>query len=110
MSVDFTIEGERMDLETGENYLNLSNVNAMDLLRWLGVLAPGEHGRIHSAELSALCRRRLWPEKRNEDPGREASEEGRVIDCGRREGYLPEKAQALLKLCERANGRRILWG
>ena len=109
MSVTFQIEGERADLETGANYLNLANGNAAELLRWLG-LEDGNYGAIRSTDLAARCRRRLWPEKRNEDPGREGAENGRVIDCGRRAGYLPEKAADLLKLCERAGHRRIVWG
>jgi hypothetical protein len=110
MSVTFQIEGDRADLETGENYVNLANTNACSLLFWLGLGGELLYGSINPSELSALCRRRLWPEKRNEDPGIDPTQDGRVIDCGRRAGYLPEKARDLLKLCERANGRRIVWG
>lgn len=111
MSVTFQIEGERADLETGANYVNLADDNAVEVLRWLGLDVNGwRYGNIPSADLAARCRRRLWPETRNEDPGREGSEHGCVIDCGRRAGYLPEKASALLKLCERAKGRKIVWG
>lgn len=111
MSITFNIEGERSDLETGANYLNLADPNARDLLRWLGLDVKGwSFGSIPSADLAARCRRRLWPEARNEDPGIEGYERGCVINCGRRAGYLPEKAEALLKLCELAKGRRIVWG
>lgn len=111
MSITFNIEGERSDLETGANYVNLADPNARELLAYVGLPQAKEiYGSIESSELAARCRRRLWPEARNEDPGREGSEHGCVIDCGRRAGYLPEKATALLKLCELAKGRKIVWG
>lgn len=112
MSVTFSIEGARVDWQTGEGFINLANTNARELLRWLG-LPNGEgelSGDAPAAEIAARCRRRLWPEARNEDPGVPATREGRVIDCGRRPGYLPEKVALLLALCEGAGDRRLTWG
>lgn len=109
MSVTYHVEGERSDFERPETFVNMHIGNAADVAEWLG-LDEWRYGEIEASELAARCRRRLWPEARNQDPGVEGSESGRVITGGRRAGYLPEKAAELLALCERAGDKRIVWG
>ena len=115
MSITFNVEGERPDLDRPETYLNVNNVNGAELLRWLG-LSGEPYGEVSASELEARCRRRLWPEPRNADTGRPAQvfdARNRIHIGGRRAGYLPEKAEELVKLCERAKARgaeRIRWG
>lgn len=94
--------------------INMSNPNAGDFMRWVGLTsAPG--GEIKASELAALCRRRLWDEKRNHDQGFEGRDYKvtggpRVIEGGRRDGYLREQTERMLKLCELAGDRWITWG
>lgn len=87
----------------------VSNVNAMELCRWWGI--PAElMGEVLARDLAAACRRRLWPEERNEDPGVPPSQRSsRVYDCGRRPGYLKERTQEMLRICEKAGDRWIAW-
>ena len=110
MSITFCIA----DAEEGAT-MNLSNANASALLEWIGV-APAPGGSIPARELAALARRRLWPEVRQRgDEGLELivdKSPGRctLIDCGRRGGYLQERAAQLLKLAESAGNGSIAWG
>lgn len=102
MSVTFIAEGS-----DGEG-MNLANANARLLLEWIGYPGdPWDLDKLPAAEVAARCRRRLWPEARNHDPGRAGSEEqgdqgARLIDCGRREGYLEEKTALLLAIATEA--------
>jgi hypothetical protein len=115
MSVFIEILGGKTDFDDQTTYLNPSNANGRDLLRWLGYdeLADMDqpYGELVASELAARCRRRLWPEARNSDPGREGGEvpglSARVIDCGRRPGYLEEKVEQLLHLAEKAGDGKI---
>ena len=93
--------------------LNLSNVNAADLLAWLGYERDEFAGALAGSDLAARCRRRLWPEARNIDPARETvtqASPGRAtfIECGRPEGYLRDRAARLLKLAE--SGAVVYYG
>ena len=102
MTMDFRVEGS-----DGEG-MNLANDNARSLLEWLGYAgSPWDIGRLPAADVAARCRRRLWPEGRNHDQGAPGSDtklpgKPRVIDFGRREGYLEEKTAALLALATEA--------
>jgi hypothetical protein len=118
VSVTFRSRSIEIDLADASTYLNVANINAGDLLRWLSLPAYDEHGclcgELPAAELSARCRRRLWPEARNFDPARAATDfqvpgRARVIDCGRPEGYLRERTEQLLALCERDRESIIDW-
>ena len=88
--------------------LNLSNVNAVALLLWLGYRRDEIETagcRLPARDLAARCRRRLWPERRNEDPGiapavDRAPGRATVIDCGRPAGYCQERAGQLLELAD----------
>lgn len=101
--------------------INLNSVNAAEVLRWLGVDPHSEHGlvgEIEAKELAALCRRRLWPEKRNETPAVEGGEVPNPGGCrfilgSRDANYHQEKALALLALSERILKRQkkgvVIW-
>ena len=79
--------------------LNLSNANACDLLRWLGYEAEPV-GTLRAGDLAARCRRRLWPEPRNQDPAIPGSVDGRMIDAGRPADYLRDRTARLLAIAE----------
>lgn len=94
--------------------VNLHNQNAGDWMRWVGIQSE-PHGHMKASDLAALCRRRLWDEKRNHDapvafedhqtPGR-----ARVIMGGRPEGRLRQITEQMLRVCEKAGDRLIAWG
>lgn len=118
MSITFTIEGRRHGCddpfacpECCRLELNVSNVNGLDLLDWLGLSAE-YCGEVDASELAARCRRRLWDEPRNLDAGIPASMDGRIILCGRSPGYLRERTSQLLVIADaaRAQGARVCWG
>ena len=109
-----------MDEEDLNTYLNLNLRNARDLLEWLGLPTPpaGDDdmfGEIGAKELAARCRRRLWPEARNKDDEllgevqEAANGHCTAIECGRTAGYLRERTQSLLTLCERYIEGMIYW-
>jgi hypothetical protein len=117
MSVTFSASTVYADYDNWTGFLNMSNVNAFDLLRWLDL--PVDYcGEISVAELTPKLRRRLWEEDRNLDPAIESNEYGgpgtghcKVIECGRDPGYLRNKTKELLALCEKAgNSATITWG
>ncbi len=89
--------------------LNLSNVNACDLLRWLGY-SPEPSGELAARDLAARCRRRLWPDAWNDDPAIPAHAEGRFVTVGRAPGYLRERTGHLLAIAERAGDGAVLFG
>jgi hypothetical protein len=112
VSIDFSIAGpDYSDEET----LNLSNMNALGLLEWIGV-APDYCGSIAAKDLAASIRRRLWPEHRQRrDEGvtvQISALPGRctVVDCGREAGYFQKRARTLLALAEKAQDGHICWG
>lgn len=93
--------------------INLANGNAFDLMRWLGVEAD-DCGTVDARELAAKCRRRLWDESRNYDPGVDSFVEkteghATLISCGRRPDYLREKTERMLSLAEKAGENSISW-
>lgn len=89
--------------------INMANSNALDFLKWVGV--PFDYcGEIAASDLAARCRRRLWNEERNLDPAIPPCEDGRIIYGGRRAGYLRERTEQMLALCEKAGERMICWG
>ncbi len=106
MSVTFSASSAEFD------YLNLNNRNAHDLLEWIGL--PPTHpddmcGEISARELAAKCRRRLWPESRNQDAALPLVIDGRVHEMGRVAGYLHGRTQELLDLCMRNLEGMIRW-
>jgi hypothetical protein len=119
VSITFSTRRSRIDYDDDAKFINLANRNAIDLLRWIGIEVTGEgdlYGELPATELAARCRRRLWPEARNNDPGLDGSDtkqpgRARVIMGGRRPGYLRERTGELLRLCEKAgDGGVIYWG
>ncbi len=89
-------------------YLNMSNTNAMEFLKWVGV-TPEYHGTIRACDLAALCTRRLWSVARNVDPGVEPVTEGRFTDFGRPVGYFQDRAKQMLELCQIPGFEWISW-
>jgi hypothetical protein len=88
--------------------MNLSNGNAMDLMRWLGLEAT-EYGSAKASEVAAKCQRRLWDEARNDDDGKPFEHDGRVIFMGRDPGYLREKTEIMLKIAQSAGDGLVIW-
>ena len=93
--------------------LNMANGNAVDWMRWIG-LASAPCGEIKAPELAALCRRRLWDEQRNHDPGVDGTDEqtpgrARMITFDRPPNYLRDQTARMLKICEKAGDRLIAW-
>lgn len=101
--------------------MNLSNSNAEDFISWLGLEKNQEdylYGKMNAREVAARCRRRLWDEARNHDPALSPEERAealgvaqsrRVIIAGRSPGYLRSKTEEMLRLCEKAGDRMIVW-
>ena len=98
--VDFCVENRA-------TYVELSEDDCTDLLRWLG-LDGATYGFVTVGELAARCRRRLWPMARNYDP---ALHERRKVDSNgsvrmearnRPAGFLRSYTEALLRLTQRA--------
>ncbi len=113
MSVTFS----RVGADEAESYVNLSNVNAADLLRFLGL--PYEPcGELPARELAALCGRavmRIAGDHAPGDGGRMRTEErlpGRatVITCEREPGYLVRRSCELRALAIAAGDGVISWG
>lgn len=91
-----------------DSEMNLSNTNAMDLMRWLGLPAD-EYGAVKATEVAAKCQRRLWDVARNHDEGKPFQQDGRVIFMARDPGYLREKTERLLKLAQEAGNDLVIW-
>jgi hypothetical protein len=88
--------------------MNLANGNALDLLAWVG-LTVDYAGHVSARELAPKVRRRLWDVDRNHDEGITPTSEGRVHYGGRAPGYLRERCERLLAICERAGDRLVAW-
>jgi hypothetical protein len=94
--------------------VNLHNQNAGDWMRWVG-LVSAPSGHIKAIELAAMCRRRLWDEKRNHDSAVSFEETtsgvgARLISGGRPAGRLRDITEQMLRVCEKAGDRLIAWG
>jgi len=109
VGVTFKVEGERLNWAAPDTFVDANLSNAAALLAWLDLPAD-LHGQLPARELAARCRRRLWPEARNVDEGEAGAESGRVISGGRRPGYLEGRTADLLRVCDRAGDRNVVWG
>ena len=109
MSITFAVRGSHRDIETGEGYVNCSNVNARDLLVHLGLNTSEDmYGSVRGAELRSICNAAL---ELPEDEAIEGNVEGRLINCGRRPGYLRGQTKALLALALDAGDLGLVnWG
>jgi hypothetical protein len=95
--------------------VNMANGNALDFLAWIGL--PVDYcGDVPASELAPKLRRRLWDVDRNHDPAVDGHESGgpgtgqcRAVYAGRRPGYLRERTEQILALCERAGDRLLVW-
>jgi hypothetical protein len=108
MSVTFSI-GSRVGTNLDDQWINLANQNAADLLLWLGLPAEYLVGEVPARELAVRCRRRLWPEPRNVDPEIAPEFSGRFYSFGRPIGYLRQRTAELLHLAELAGDGVISW-
>ena len=100
---------EVFSCEICEVEVNMANGNALDFLAWVGL--PVDYcGSVKGSDLAPVLRRRLWDESRNHDEGIPSVSEGRVHYMGRRPGYLRERTEQVLALCERAGDREVSWG
>jgi len=118
MSVDFHVEGEHFDPEAPQDHsvwINLCNANARDLLDWLHIPHEDLMGQIKGTELAVKCRRRLWDEDCNHDPGKDeliikTPGKATLIECGREDDYLRVRTQWLLAMAVRAGERMVFFG
>lgn len=112
----FIIAGDlEYAMDKPETFVSLSEVDALDLLQWLGFPAE-DFGVVDAPDLAARCRRRQWPLARNIDPALPARNM-RAVNSNvsyavpaREEGYLCAKTSEILRLAERAGPEgRILF-
>lgn len=81
--------------------VNMSNVNAHDVLVYLGLdVSPvfDRGGHIEAQKLITLCRMRLGMHCAEEARPVRVSGNGRLIECGRPADYLPRRARELLTI------------
>jgi|SRR5579883_1212376 len=114
MSVTFHVQGQRVDYDNHESYLNLANENARDLLYWLGYDGSCLYGALDARDLAERCRERVRLVRVNIDPARPARESVGETGCrcvygGRAEGYLHDRAAQFLELAERASDGVIVF-
>ncbi len=115
-TIVFMIAGDmEYALDKPETFVQLSEVDALDLLRWLDLPAE-DFGVVEASELAARCRRRQWPIARNVDqavPARNVRAVNSNVTYAvpaRKEGYLRAKTNEILRLAERAGSDgRILF-
>jgi hypothetical protein len=116
MSVTFYISGKDDSLTQLQHgcALNVNNVNACELIEALGLDVVSPHdliGEIRGRDLKARCLKALAGPRDDsaieqiESVGAKGS---RVIECGRRPGYVTEKLQAMLRLAEAAGDLGIV--
>jgi hypothetical protein len=104
---------------TPRNFVDMTNVHAVELLAWLGFEIDREdqpNGVLLPGDLRARCARRLASTPANvasDLPRAEHRSRGakgaRLLLPARRTGYLADKARALLELAERAGDRAITY-
>lgn len=113
VSVTFRIVGDPSD----DNYVNISNTNARDVLVALKVpnADTGDLcGELPAAVLARLCMRFVNGaepdlERMPSEPLRDASR-SRYVECGRRPGYLHDVAGRLWRLATSAEpGGVVAW-
>lgn len=90
--------------------LNVANVNAGDLLRFLGIACANEgdlYGEIRSRDLSALIASKAG----SKDSGRLGQVTERIVDCGRPSERMAQYLATLANLCDIAGDLGIIsWG
>lgn len=101
--------------ELADLSVQVSNANAFDLLRFVGIKAEG-CGTRPAGEVEGACLIALGMRGADEDralPVRASGGHGQahMIECGRREGYLRERADQLRELAQaaRAGGYSVSW-
>lgn len=114
MSVTFALRS----CVTDEDFLNLSNANAREILNIIGVPEDpdGElYGKMNAKAFEVMARRAMM--RVGVDAGRDATESqipgrARVITCGREPGYLRGKLGILVGICQAriSDEDEISWG
>jgi hypothetical protein len=115
MSITFSVAYDPAD--TGDlPDLNVSNTNGWTLLDALGI-APDYCGEVPATALVAMCDQLMAGHDdgvpSHEGPGMLGSAYvANMVDCGRRPGYLQDRAAALLAVAVAAQslGRDVVWG
>jgi hypothetical protein len=107
-------EAYRTGTTTAPNYVNVSEANAPDLLRWLGFEVDGRDmcGVIAPADLRARCERRLDAsrfENVTDDLPKGAFSDCRFYSGGRSMGYLAARTRDLLALATLAGDRAVVY-
>lgn len=112
MSVTFALRS----CVTGEDFLNLSNMNARELLSLIGIPTEDElYGKHLAKDFEVLVRRAMMRVGLDaEKLGSETQEPGkaRMVTCGRPEGYLRGKLFLLMGICQAriSDLDEISWG
>lgn len=104
MTVTFSVRGDRSD-----NFLNVANMNARDLLEVLGFEGGSRlYGELRGAELRA----RIQAARRKPDVGKPDERVcGRITILGREPGRMTEYLDVLEQLCDTAGDLGlIVWG
>jgi hypothetical protein len=98
-----------------DNEVNLSNANAVGVLRLLGITPENTENFWNGGSLPAedfLGRVLIALAVNPADAGVPATQEGNFIDAGRREGYFDERLGELRDIAEKAfaEGGKVQWG
>jgi hypothetical protein len=116
MSVTFFVSGEPVEPPgAGGHYLSLSNTQAREFLKWLGLSANELYGSMWAEDLAARIRRSQHPAVVGVgDEGKpllEIPQEGggTEIFAGRRPGVFAAWAARLLRIAEVAGNRDVAW-
>ena len=111
MSTTFSIAGRRYDVDDESTYVNLSSVNARELLKMLGLENDELLGEFRARGLVPRCKEVLRALRAQGDEGEEGVTEGRYHFAGRSPGLLTRRAKELLALCEKAGELGLItWG
>jgi hypothetical protein len=99
MSVTFNVRGLPSSFETGENYVNFSNVNARDILAMAGFAVDDLCGEWTGEDLDVAIPNLIKALNANVDYTREGYTDGRLIECGSPDESTRRRLRGLLQIC-----------